>query len=154
VFVASGLAVRRAELLGIAAVAALVFWGVAVNIDVVTSPELQRDDWRAVARLAGAGEVVVVYPYYQGDALTRQRPSLVEQAEPVSVDKIVVVLAGASEPPASFRPPGGFRLTRTDKVQHFVVREYTSDDPALIAPRELSGGQSQTDADLRILVAR
>jgi hypothetical protein len=98
--------------------------------------------------------VVVVYPYYQGDALTQQRPSLVEQAEPVSVDRILMVLAGASEPPASFRPPGGFRLTRTGKVQHFVVREYTSDDPAMLAPRELSGGQSQTDADLRILVDR
>jgi hypothetical protein len=98
--------------------------------------------------------VVVVYPYYQGDALTRQRRSLVEQVEPVSAGRIVLVLAGASEPPASVRPPSGLRHARSEAVQHKVVREYTSDEPALIAPRELSGGRSQTDADLRILVAR
>jgi mannosyltransferase len=155
VFVAGGLAARRAGLLGGAVLAAIVCWSVVVNVDVATSPELQRDDWRAVAELADGGEAaVVVYPYYQGDALTRHRPDLVEQVEPASVDRIVLVLAGASAPPSTFRPPSGFTLTRTEEVQHFVVREYTSRDSVEIGPEELSGGKPQTEADLRILVAR
>jgi hypothetical protein len=78
----------------------------------------------------------------------------VELEEPAPVDRIVLVLAGVRTAPASFRVPGGFERSGTDEVQHFVLLEYTSDESVEIAPTELTGDASQTDADLRILVAR
>ncbi len=156
VFVAAGLAARTAGRLGAAALVALLCWSVVVVFDVATSPELQRPDWRAVARLteeAGAA-TVVVHPYFQGEALTRQRPDLVEQTTPRSLGRVVLVLAGLSNPPASFHVPTGFALARSDRVQQFVLLEYRSDEDVAIEPGSITGGLSAVEADLRILVAR
>jgi mannosyltransferase len=155
VFVAGGLAARRAGLLGAAVLAALVCWSIAVNVDVATSPELQRDDWRAVAELTeGPRTAVVVYPYFQGEALTRQRPELVPQTSSESLDRVVLVLAGLSEPPSSFRPPPGFAPSGTDRFQQFTLLEYKADEVARLAPSQLLGGESPIEADLRILIER
>jgi hypothetical protein len=155
VFVAGGLAARKAGRLGAVGLAALVCWSVAVDLDVATSPELQRDDWRAVAELTEGGRsAVVVYPYFQGEALTRQRPDLVQQVEPDSFNRVVLVLAGLPEPPASFHPPRGFTLSRVHRFQQFVLLEYRSDEIVEIAPSEITGGLSSVAADLRILVPR
>jgi mannosyltransferase len=155
VFVAGGLAARKAGRLGAVGLAALVCWSVAVDLDVATSPELQRDDWREVAELTeGDSSAVVVYPYFQGEALTRQRPDLVQQVRAESFNRVVLVLAGLPEPPASFHPPRGFALSGVHRFQQFVLLEYRSDEMVEVEPSEITGGLSSVAADLRILGPR
>lgn len=155
VFIAGGLAARRAGVVGAACLAAVVCWSLATYVDIATSPELQRDDWRAVAAaLPDDGRaVVVVYPAYQADALVRQRPDLVEQAGLEDVDTVAVVLAGFDEPPATFRVPDGFGRSRVDEIQHFVVVEYASEEPDALDPADLARGPLE-GADLAVLVSR
>jgi mannosyltransferase len=152
VFVAGGLAARRAGVLGAACLAALVCWSFAAYFDVATTPELQRDDWRSVAEaLPDSGAAVVVYPAYQSAALTRQRPALVEQVQPEELDTIVLVLAGFDEPPMSFRVPDGFAETGVEEIQHFRLTEYRRERPAVIAVDDVVRGPLE-DSDLQVLV--
>jgi mannosyltransferase len=153
VFVAAGLAARRAGVVGAACLAALVCWSLAAYVDVATSPDLQRDDWRsvAVALPDDGAAAVVVYPAYQGAALTRQRPELVEQVEAEEVDTIALVLVGFDEPPESFRAPSGFTESRVEQIQHFVVVEYRREGIAAIIPDDVARGPVD-DADLQVLV--
>jgi hypothetical protein len=130
---------------------ALVCWSLASYLDVATSPELQRDDWRSVADALPDGAGVVVYPAYQSAALTRQRPDLVEQAEPEELDTIVLVLAGFDEPPSSFRVPDGFAEARVDEIQHFRVAQYRRETPAVVRPGDVARGPLD-DSDLQVLV--
>ena len=154
VFVAGGLAARRAGALGAVCLAALVCWSLAVYVDIATSPELQRDDWRRVAAALPEGDTaVVVYPAYQSAALTRQRPDLVEQTAADEVDTIVLVLAGFDDPPDSFRVPPGFAESRVDEIQHFVVREYSGDGLTRLAPDDVARIPLD-DSDLLVLVPR
>jgi mannosyltransferase len=152
VFVAGGLAARRAGVLGAACLAALVCWSFGAYLDVATSPELQRDDWRSVAEaLPDSGAAVVVYPAYQSAALTRQRSDLVEQVQPEELDRIVLVLAGFDEPPMSFRVPEGFAEAGVEEIQHFRLAEYRRERPALIAPDDVVRGPLD-ESDLQVLV--
>jgi hypothetical protein len=129
-----------------------VCWSLASYVDVATSPELQRDDWRSVAdALPDGGAAVVVYPAYQSAALTRQRSDLVEQIEPEALDTIVLVLAGFDEPPSSFRVPDGFAEARVDEIQHFRLAEYRREIPALVSPGDVARVPLD-DSDLQVLV--
>ena len=153
VFVACGLAARRAGIVGAACLAVLLAWSLVVYVDIATSPDLQRDDWRAVAEALpdDARAMVVVYPAFQSAALVRQRPDLVDQAAPEAVDTVTLVLAGFDDPPASFRVPGGFTESRTDKIQHFVVVEYERDGAVDIGPEDVARGPAE-ESDLAVLV--
>lgn len=152
VFVAAGLASRQAGVLGVGCLAAVLGWSAVVYVDIATSPELQRDDWRAVAaELQGGREtLVVVYPAYQSTALVRQRPGLVEQTAPTRVDTITLVLAGFDDPPASFRSPAGFERSREDRIQHFVVVEYRAESARSVAPEDVIDGPVDA-SDLQLL---
>ena len=153
VFVAGGLAARRAGVLGAACLAALLTWSLAVYVDVATSPELQRDDWRSVAAvLPASGEAaIVVYPAYQGAALVRQRSDLVEQLEPAELDRVVLVLAGFDEAPGTFRTPKGFVREGAEDIQHFRLVEYRRAGLAQVRPGDLARGPLE-DSDLQVLV--
>jgi len=153
VFVAGGLAARRAGVLGAACLAALLAWSLAVYVDVATSPELQRDDWRSVAAaLPASGEAaIVVYPAYQSAALVRQRSDLVEQLEPAELDRVVLVLAGFDEPPGTFRTPKGFVREGAEDIQHFRLVEYRRPGLAEVRPGDLARGPLE-DSDLQVLV--
>jgi hypothetical protein len=152
VFVAGGLAARRAGVLGAVCLAALVCWGLASYLDVVTSPELQRDDWRSVAdALPDSGAAVVVYPAYQSAALARQRPDLIEQVQPEELDTIVLVLAGFDEAPMSFRVPEGFAEAGVEEIQHFRLVEYRGGRATAIGPTDVVRGPLE-DSDLQVLV--
>jgi mannosyltransferase len=153
VFVSAGLAARRAGLLGAVCLAAVLCWSVVVYVDIVTSPDLQRDDWRSVGAALPEDErsVVVVYPEYQKDALRLQRPDLVEQAGPRSADAVVLVLAGFTERPETFRVPAGFVEAGSDELQHFLLIRYERDGTATVRPADLARGPVE-DSDLGILV--
>ena len=153
VFVAGGLAARRAGILGAACLAAVLAWSVVVYVDIATSPELQRDDWRSVARALPDGEqaLIVVYPAYQSAALARQRPELAAQTGRETVDTVALVLTGFTEPPDSFRAPDGFVETSTDEIQHFVVVQYARDDAVELGPEDVARG-ALDESDLAVLV--
>ena len=72
VFVAGGLAARRAGPLGAVCLVALIAWSLVVDLRVATNRAVHRDDWRGIAAAMPAGEraVVVVYPAYQSAAPT------------------------------------------------------------------------------------
>ena len=153
VFVACGLVARRAGIVGAACLAALLAWSVVVYVDIATSPDLQRDDWRSVAEALpdDDGAMVVVYPAFQSAALVRQRPNLVDQAAPGAIDTVTLVLAGFDQPPASFRVPDGFTESRTDEIQNFVVVEYERDGAVDIGPEDVARG-TVDESDLAVLV--
>ena len=153
VFVVCGLAARRAGIVGAACLAVLLAWSVVVYVDIATSPDLQRDDWRAVSQALpdDNAAMVVVYPAFQSAALVRQRPRLVEQAAPTATDTVTLVLAGFDEPPASFRVPQSFMQSRTDKIQHFVVVEYEREGAVDLGPEDLARGPVE-ESDLAVLV--
>lgn len=155
VFVAAGLAARRAGVLGAACLAGLVCWSIGVHIGVVTSPELQRDDWRAVASALDDERPtsVVVYPAYQAAALERQRRDLSRQDGSERVERIVVVLTGFTKPPATFRVPNGFAQTSSEHVQHFVLVELEAPDALPVGPGDIAEPPLK-DADLALLVRR
>lgn len=157
VFVAGGFAARGAGWLGAACLVALVCWSLVVDLKVTTDPQLQRDDWRNVAaalpRSGTLRAAVVVYPAYQSAALSRQRPDLVELVEPEPLSRIVLVLAGFTEPPASFRVPNGFTLSAVDEVQHFVLIEFRSTAAVALGPSDIARGPL-ADSDVHVLVSR
>jgi mannosyltransferase len=155
VFVAGGLAARRAGPLGAAGLAALIIWSLVVDVRVARNTELHRDDWRGVAAVlpTGDGTAVVVYPAFQAPALTRQRSDLVDQVEPERADRVVLVLAGLREPPPVFRVPRSFARSRVRELQHFVVIEFKAATPVTIGPSDLARGRVR-DAELRVLVIR
>ena len=154
VFVAGGLAARRAGVAGIACLAAVLCWSLVVYVDIATSPELQRDDWRAVAGALPDDEraVVVVYPAYQSAALRRQRPDLVEQAGPGAADTVTLVLAGFTGAPDTFRVPDGFAENQREEIQHFVVVDYVRDGAVELRPSDVADGPLE-DADLAVLAS-
>ena len=153
VFIACGLAARRAGVAGAVCLAVLLAWSIVVYVDIATSPELQRDDWRSVADALRDvdGAMVVLYPAFQSAALVRQRPNLVDPSAPEAVDSVTLVLVGFDEPPASFRVPDGFTKSRTDEIQHFVVIEYERDGAVEIGPEDVARG-AVDESDLAVLV--
>ncbi len=155
VFVACGLAARRAGLLGAAGLAVLIVWSLVVDVRVASNTELHRNDWSGVAAVLPTDDraVVVVYPAYQSPALTRQRADLVDQDDPEPVNRVLLVLAGVREPPPVFRVPRSFARSRVRELQHFVVIEFTAAEPVTIGPSDLARGRVQ-DAELRVLVVR
>jgi hypothetical protein len=54
VLISGGLGARRADQLGLAGVATLCTVGLVASVGVATDPNLQRPDWRALARAIGA----------------------------------------------------------------------------------------------------
>ena len=133
--------------------AAVLCWSLIVYVDVVTSPDLQRDDWRAVARALPDDErsLIVVYPQYQQDALRLQRPDLVEQSGRRPVDTMVLVLAGFETPPESFRPPDGFVPAGSEDIQHFVLKRYEREGASETSPKDVVRGPLD-ESDLGFLV--
>ena len=151
VFVAAGLAARRAGILGLACIAGVVCWSLVVHVWIVTTPAFQRDDWRAVAdALPNDHVVVVVHPAYQSVALVRQRPDLVDQVGTDPTDTIVLVLPGSTEPPESFLLPEGFHGMGRHEIQHFAILEFEARDRAMVGPADVARG-SLRDADLAVL---
>jgi hypothetical protein len=65
----------------------------------------------------------------------------------------VLLLAGFDRPPASFRVPDGFEVSRQDSLQHFVVVEYRAQRARPVAPQDVADVDLD-DSDLQVLRPR
>lgn len=142
--VAAACTARRAGPLGLLAAAALVGWSLAVVFDVRTSPQLQRDDWRALSRaLSRPGDqLVVLSPSWEIAALEFHRPALAAiEDRRVEVDQIDLVtrVQVPSYSPAveMLRPPRGFTRQETQRVQGWIVTRYRAEQPVPLAAEDI-----------------
>lgn len=146
---AVGLSTRRVGLVVAALLCAL--W-VFVVISVNTRPELQRDDWRGIARAIGVpdphGRAIVVSPLNGSIPLRLYLP----RARPfpgtnTAIGEIDVVAtapreAGATRKPPPFRavsPLPGFRLESRHQGRTFTIVKYRAMAPVPEDPTLLSG---------------
>ena len=153
VFVAAGLTARRTGVLGPACLGLLVAGSLAVVLAGVAVPELQRDDWRHVADAVPSRALVAVYPRYQSAALVRQRPDLEPLVGSARADTIVVVLAGFDSLPDTFRIPGGFARTGTERAQNFTLVFVSASDEILVSRSDMVSGPPE-EADVEVLAPR
>jgi hypothetical protein len=144
-----GMGARRSGLLGIGLAAALcgLFAFVVVSVD--GRPELQRDDWRGIARTLGppaGARAIVVSPINGSIPLGLYLPrlsKLTAAGAPVSeIDAVAVAqrVAGATRhaPPAPVvAPPPGFREVARHSGPAFTVVRYRADAPVPIVPENL-----------------
>jgi 4-amino-4-deoxy-L-arabinose transferase-like glycosyltransferase len=144
-----GMGARRSGLLGIGLAAALcgLFAFVVVSVD--ERPELQRDDWRGIARTLGppaGARAIVVSPINGSIPLGLYLPrlsKLTAAGAPVSeIDAVAVAqrVAGATRhaPPAPVvAPPPGFREVARHSGPAFTVVRYRADAPVPIVPENL-----------------
>lgn len=131
--------------LGLAAFITLALASLAVNAVVLSSPDLQRDDWRAAARVLGpppgGGRALVLNPFfarepliYYGHALTALPPDGARVRE--------IALVGSREAGAPFpRAPRvpGFELVERTAVQKLEVVRLRAPAPRRVSTAELTG---------------
>ncbi len=143
VVVAAGLASRPASRLGTTAGLGWSAAFAAVLVVVWASPQMQRPDWRAIARATepDRGVTVFVVPHKAFFALTHylraRRFTAARYAGGVFVKHIDVVDGGSpvAKPPG-FRP-GGQRLVNGS----FVVDHFDSRRPVDVRPAEIDGSR-------------
>jgi hypothetical protein len=162
IIVAAGLAAGPARRLGLVAGVALPGIFLSMTISIAARDELQRPDWRTLARAIGAapaGRVVITNMNVQARPLMMYMPQL----RPV-YDAGSVIWAG--DPPEKGRTPltvreidyvtpyvfsaragraapsPGFRLTARRAVKGFVVLTYRSRAPAETTAGELARSSS------------
>lgn len=165
---AIGLGCRRARWLGSLAVAGVVTVSLATAVAVIRDPDLQRADWRQVARrievVRGPQVIVMNTGSVLGSALRRYLPAerVLGNAQTVTVRDVVFIgldpVPGrcdwwfgracsivylSAEPRPNF--PASFRLVGRDHVGHFVVARYRArravavGPPALVTTHDLPG---------------
>jgi len=130
--------------LGLGAAAALVLASLVVNAAVLSAPELQRDDWRAAARVLGPpgeGRALVLNPFFAREPLIYYGHALAAlPAAGVPVREIALVGSReASAPfPADPRVPG-FALVERRAVQKLEVVRLRASAPRRVSPSDLTG---------------
>jgi hypothetical protein len=150
IVVATGLGAHRSGRLGVALAAGLCALFAFVVVSVSARPELQRDDWRGIARTLGppppGGRAIVVSPingriplglYLHG--LTRLPASGVPVTE---VDAVAVAqrVAGETRSAPQVRPvpsPPGFREVARRRGPTYTVVRYRADTPLPVSPAQL-----------------
>jgi mannosyltransferase len=149
--VAVGLGAPRSGRLGIAVTAGVCAVFVFVVVSVNTRPELQRDDWRGIARTLGPPtrtRAIVVSPingsrplglYLSG--LRRLTPA---GARVMEIDAVAVAQRKAGEtrraPPVPvIRPPDGFTELSRHQGRTFTVVRYHAGVPIPVKPSFLAG---------------
>lgn len=130
--------------LGLAGAAALALASLAVNGVVLSSPDLQRDDWRAAARALGppgAGRALVLNPFfarepliYYGHALAALPPD----GAPVGEIALVGSREASTPFPRDPRVPG-FTLVERTVVQKLEVVRLRAPEPRRVSPADLTG---------------
>jgi mannosyltransferase len=146
---AVGLSARRA---GVAIAVALCALWVFVVISVNTRPELQRDDWRGIARAIGVadphGRAIVVSPLNGAIPLRLYLPRAQRfPASSAPIGEIDVVAtapreAGATRKAPPFRavrPLPGFRVESRHQGRTFTVVKYRAMAPVPETPTLLRG---------------
>jgi hypothetical protein len=136
---ATALMSRRIEPFGPVAAGAYAIACIVFLITINTRSDLQRDDWRAVAKILGPPTVtraVITDSVSQQLALQYYSPK-VRPMPPAgtTLSEIVMVLRGPL--PSNFRP-AGFNLTGSRTFQHFTLARFVSQMPRAITPQELT----------------
>jgi hypothetical protein len=152
--VAVGFGARRAGRIGIAAAGVLCALFVFIVVSVDTQPDLQRDDWRGVARAMGKADgprVVVISPINGSIPLGLYLPlEKLHKADVMEVDAVAVAprIAGKDRvaPPVRVgHPPLGFTEISRHKGATYTVVRYRLGavapiTPELVADFALLGG--------------
>jgi hypothetical protein len=163
VLVAAGLGARRAGPLGLAGVGVLCAIGVAAAIGVATDRNLQRPDWRGVARVLGpapvlsagvTGRAILIQHYKHLQPLSLYLPHLHALRGDARVTELDVVSFTAppsggfcwwgsacnlwpSRAQGAYPVPGFHELWRREVYQFTVVR-LVADDPVELQRRAVS----------------
>jgi hypothetical protein len=152
--VAAGLGARRAGRTGLAAAATLVVLGGFTVVLVATESELQRDDWRGVARAVDEADAepraVVVTPFTAEQTFAVYAPELTLMPDAgMAVREIDYVALPSRERtrsrpgppprPEDHPPPApGFELAETRFEDTFTLLRYTAPEPVEVTPDALA----------------
>jgi hypothetical protein len=163
--ITSGFAVRRAVLAGSLAAAVMCAAGITAAIGVAVNRDLQRPDWRAVARVLGAppagGRAILVQHYRDLLPLSLYMPHLrfwrVSQSQTVRELDVVAISApreklcwwgaacnlSGSQLQSSYAIRG-FKLMGVWRAHQFTVMRMTAARPTAITRAEVSAALSAT----------
>jgi mannosyltransferase len=147
---AVGLGARRSGWLGLGVAAALCALFAFVVVAVATRPELQRDDWRGIARSLGPARdsrAIVASPAHAYVPLKLYVPDLylfpsaarVSEIDVVAVSQHVAGEARRPPPVPSATPPSGFTEIARHSSRTFTVVRYRSARPVRVTPAALRG---------------
>ncbi|MEA2422015.1 MAG: mannosyltransferase [Thermoleophilaceae bacterium] len=143
---AAGLGARRSGRLGVAVGAALCALFAFVVVSVAARPELQRDDWRGIARALGppaGGRAIIVSPingsiplslYLPGQRALGPSGATVQEVDAVAVAPHVAGEERRAPVVPAATPPAGFREVARHRGRTYTVVRYRSDAPVLITP--------------------
>jgi hypothetical protein len=146
--VAVGMGARRSGVFGIGLGAALCALSLLVVLSVNERPELQRDDWRGIARTLGpappGARAIVVSPINGGIPLRLYMPGLSKlgPANVSEVDAVAVAEHRSGEtrhapPVPPVPPPPGFHEIGRHSGPTFTVIRYQADIPLPVTPFSL-----------------
>jgi hypothetical protein len=166
IVVAGGLAVTRARLIGVLVTLALCAIGVGAAVGVAADRNLQRPDWRAVARTLGTrpasapGRAILIGHYPDLLPLSLYLPGLkVLPRRGAKVDELDVIAISSPQQPlcwwgaacnlipsqmqASYRVPG-FRELWRRRVLQFTIMRLVSDRPLLLTRAAVASALTTT----------
>lgn len=144
---AVGMGARRSGRLGLGLAAALCALFVFVVVSVDSRPELQRDDWRGIARALGApdpgGRAVVVSPinggiplrlYLPGSSVLPSTGASVGEIDAVAVAPRAAGRTRVAPPVPAVTPPPGFTEESRHQGRTFTVVKYRAKTPVTVSP--------------------
>ena len=148
---AAGFAAHRA---GLAAAAVLCATAVAVNIQVGLNEDLQRDDWRAVARAIGPPQGgdrgIALNGQVQLAPLQHYVPDLREYPPNGAVlNEVIALHITRSESTFEPRPPAGFTLVERRREPSFEFARYRAPAPVGVGPPFV--GETRLDEEIPII---
>ncbi|MEA2440373.1 MAG: mannosyltransferase [Thermoleophilaceae bacterium] len=149
--VAAGLGARRSGRVGLAVTAVLCAVFVFVVVSVSARPELQRDDWRGIARTLGSPDgprAIVVSPINGRRPLGLYLPGLTTLSPAGATVNEIDAVAVAPRVPGETRrapalpptsPPPGFRVVARHQGKTFSVVRYRRGALVRVTPVALAG---------------
>jgi hypothetical protein len=141
--VAAALAAPRAKPFGLVAATALWTASLAVLVVNSTTPHLQRDDWRLLAKATrGQGHAVVLSPSWEVHALEYYAPRLGPAVSKAAIQEIDILARrwnpSYSVPVRSFVPPPQFSEVQTRTLQNWTLTIFRARVPVDVLPKELN----------------
>jgi mannosyltransferase len=175
--IAAGLGARRAGLFGLAGAAVLCAIGLIAIVEVTITPNLQRPDWRPVARALGppprhvdgdGGRAILVQHYRTLLPLGVYQPRLRllgRSGAPVTEIDIIGIDAPysascwwgaacgltASQLQSTYPIPG-FRAVSRERVSRFSILRLRADRPHRLTPRMVAGALTTTTLPRDVLI--
>lgn len=137
IFLVAGLASLRAPLVALGLVGACLLF-LVIDVEVPSSPGLQRDDWRGVAQALGPpsqNRIIVLAPYWQHLSLATYRPRLRVMPPTERVSEIDTITYNGfvpfNSPVRTITPGLPFRQVETQTIHAFTIDRYQATRPIL-----------------------